>query len=125
MMKQLIGFVGAVTILACLAIWMPEYMEARESRGGHRVNVLSNQSGGTSDPEFIAFWESIHRDRLLDYVDRYNETGQVDLDSLSKCADFDAYSAYLRISKLESVKKFEYALRFTDSLLEFQDRLAR
>ena len=92
-MKQLIGFVGAVTILACLAIWMPEYMEARESRGGHRVNVLSNQSGGTSDPEFIAFWESIHRDRLLDSIDRY--------------------------------KKFEYALRFTDSLLEFQDRLTR
>ncbi|GAB5514835.1 hypothetical protein [Rhodopirellula baltica] len=125
MMKQLIGFVGAVAILASLAIWMPEYMEARESQGGHRVNVLSNQSGGTSDPEFIAFWESIHRDRLLEYVDRYNETGQVDLDSLSKCADFDAYSAYLRISKLESVKKFEYALRFTDSLLEFQDRLTR
>lgn len=48
-----------------------------------------------------------------------------DLDSLSKCADFDAYAEYLRISKLEAVKKFEYVLLFTDSELEFKDRLLR
>ena len=41
------------------------------------------------------------------------------------CGDFDAYAAYLRVSKFEAVKKFEYVLLHSSSKLEFDDRLAR
>ncbi len=58
-------------------------------------------------------------------VDHYDRGGQMDLDRLATCGDFDAYAAYLRVSKFEAVKKFEYVLLHSSSKLEFDDRLAR
>ncbi|OYP34212.1 hypothetical protein CGZ80_15605 [Rhodopirellula sp. MGV] len=49
----------------------------------------------------------------------------IDLDYLASCGDFDLYAKYLRISKFEAVKKFEYVMLYSSSKLEFEERLAR
>ncbi|QDT04375.1 hypothetical protein K227x_27660 [Rubripirellula lacrimiformis] len=58
-------------------------------------------------------------------VAEHETSGKTDLDQLAKCGDFDLYARYMRISKFDAVKKFNYVLLNSSSKLEFEDRLAR
>ena len=71
--------------------------------------------------EFIA---TLDPDVIKECVAKYESSHDVDLDYLATCGDFDLYARYMRISKFEAVKKFEYVLLHSSSKLEFDDRLA-
>ncbi|WP_253157830.1 hypothetical protein [Stieleria tagensis] len=71
------------------------------------------------------FVQSLDPAVMKECVDRYDKGKPIDLDYLATCGDFEVYADYLRLSKFEAVKKFEYALLHSSSKLEFEDRLSR
>jgi hypothetical protein len=77
------------------------------------------------DPAILAqFMETLDAEIMKECVADHESGRGVDLDYLATCGDFDLYSQYMRISKFEAVKKFEYVLVHSSSLLEFEDRLS-
>lgn len=68
--------------------------------------------------EFIASLDKEKMGRIID------QRGDLDLDDLATCGDFDKYARYMRTSKFEAVKKFRYLLLYSDSRLEFRYRLS-
>ena len=77
------------------------------------------------DPAMLArFMETLDPEVMKECVADHESGRGVDLDYLATCGDFDLYSQYMRISKFEAVKKFEYVLVHSSSLLEFEDRLS-
>ncbi len=71
------------------------------------------------------FMSSLDPTIMKEYAAQHDAGRPVDLDHLSTCGDFDSYARYMRLSKFEAVKKFEYVLLHSSSKLEFEDRLAR
>ena len=74
---------------------------------------------------FDDFMGSLDPKILIECTDKHDAGKPIDLDYLAKGGNFDAYARYMRVSKFEAVKKFEYVLTHSSSKLEFEDRLAR
>ena len=74
---------------------------------------------------FDEFMGSLDPAILIECTSKHDAGTPIDLDHLAKAGDFDAYANYMRVSKFEAVKKFQYVLLHSSSKLEFEDRLAR
>jgi len=71
------------------------------------------------------FYKSLDPEVMRECTAVYDLGGQIDIDYLSTCGDFELYASYTRLSKFQAVKKFEAVMLDSSSLLEFRDRLGR
>ncbi|MCD0457956.1 hypothetical protein [Roseiconus lacunae] len=94
-----------------------------DSKSGntYHMDIVDARDGALLD-QFLA---SLDPEIMKECVDQFDTGRPIDLDHLATCGDFDAYARYMRLSKFEAVKKFEYVLLNSSSKLEFEDKLAR
>ncbi len=121
----------AVAVFACLLITSSLAFVTFASRSNSPelttvqnplyTDVLETRDHGLLD----AFTATLDPSIVKACVAQYDESGDIDLDYLATCGDFDLYAQYMRVSKFEAVKKFKYVLLHSSSKLEFDERLAR
>jgi hypothetical protein len=113
----------AATTLVAMVVFMSQPASTRSETKG---NTYFTDIVATRDRSLLDhFTYSLDPTIIKECVAQHNAGKSIDLDYLATCGDFDAYARYLRISKFEAVKKFEYVVLHSSSKLEFEDRLAQ
>lgn len=118
---RVIAFVGSLVVtslIAIVAIGLRSIGPQSQSQSNAYFTVAKSTRDEQLLDEFIA---SLDKDKMAEIID---QRGDLDLDDLATCGDFDLYARYMRISKFEAVKKFRHLLLYSDSKLEFRHRLA-
>ncbi len=106
--------------LAFYASWSTD-TDWHAKQNPHFNDILSTRDKSLLD-QFMA---TLDPAIIKECVAQHDSGREVDLDLLSTAGDFDIYARYMRITKFEAVKKFNYVLLHSSSKLEFEDRLAR
>jgi hypothetical protein len=120
-----------VAVIACLLVTSSLAFVAFASRSTDtdwhaKQNPLFSDILETRDSSLLDdFMATLDRAIIKECVAQHDADGEIDLDRLATCGDFDIYARYMRISKFDAVKKFRYVLLHSSSKLEFDDRLAR
>ncbi len=114
-------FMVGFTLMIAAGVWMVSTSTPRSSNPHMSDSVPWNEDSA----DLTEFLKTIDRDLLVACVNQYDASGVMDLDKLAESADFDLYARYMRVSKLDAVKKFESAVLRSSSRLEFEDDLAR
>lgn len=108
--------------IAFVVFAMPKAVpDATKDNNTYFTNVVAARDSALLD----TFMASLDPTIMKEYVAIHDAGKPSDLDYLATCGDFDSYARYMRVSKFEAVKKFEYVLLHSSSKLEFEDRLAR
>ncbi|WP_442509517.1 hypothetical protein SH528x_001094 [Novipirellula sp. SH528] len=88
--------------------------------------LFVTQSSAAADQELLTeFIATLDPEVMKACAARHDSGGEVDLDYLSTCGDFELYARYMDISKYQAVIKFEHVMLHSSSRLEFEERLAR
>lgn len=118
---RVIAFVGSLVSTSLIAI-VAIGSRSTAPQNQPQVNAYLTDTESTRDERLLEeFIASLDKEKMGEIID---QQGDLDLDDLATCGDFDLYARYMRISKFEAVKKFRHLLLYSDSKLEFRHRLA-
>ncbi|WP_182871179.1 hypothetical protein [Stieleria mannarensis] len=119
------GITILMTMLVTSAVGAAIYV-AKRADDPNSGNTYFTDIASTRDRALLdQFMASLDPTIMKECAARYDSGRPIDLDYLVTCGDFETYARYLRLSKFDAVKKFEHALLYSSSKLEFEDRLAR
>ena len=119
---RVIAFVASLVATSLIAI-VAIGSRSTDTQSQSHLNTYFTDVISTRDENLLEeFIASLDKEKMAEIID---QRGDLDLDDLASCGDFDLYARYMRVSKFEAVKKFRYLLLYTDSRLEFRHRLAR